>query len=148
MHSKKILPLAAAILILLTRCGVESGQPGSDTAGNKHSMTVSGGGQVQPHEVKDSIKNGEHIERYPNGVIYMKGEVKNGLREGVWLSFYKDGKLWSEGVYKDGYREGHGVSYFANGKKSSEGDYSHDRMVGHWVFWNEYGDSTLKDYGK
>lgn len=101
----------------------------------------------QPHAVQDTIFNGEHIERYDNGVIYMKGQVSGGLRAGEWITFYRSGKEWSHGIYKAGFREGHGVSYWENGQKSSEGDYKKDKMIGKWKFWDEEGRMVEKDFG-
>lgn len=119
----------------------------TDTAKSKHGITVSDQNDHAPHQVKDSIYNGHHVERYDNGVIYISGDVQAGLRHGTWLTFYKDGKQWSQGDYLNGYREGYGVSWYPNGQKSSEGYYKKDRMVGKWKFWNEEGTLAEKNFG-
>ena len=154
MHSKFFFPAIVAITLLFSNCGTDansttvSDSATGDTVRNKqHSLSVTSPSDAIPHAVKDSIYDGEHIERYDNGVIYMRGEVKGGLRHGEWLSFYKDGKEWSRGTYDNGFREGYGVSYYANGEKSSEGYYQHDKMIGKWTFWDEYGNSKTKDFG-
>ena len=100
----------------------------------------------EPHKTKDSVYDGESIERYDNGVIYMRGDVRSGLRHGEWLTFYRDGNVWSKGTYINGYREGYGVSYHPNGNKSSEGYYKHDRPVGPWKYWSEDGTLTEHDF--
>ncbi|HTL83416.1 MAG TPA: hypothetical protein VL651_16990 [Bacteroidia bacterium] len=154
MHSKLFFPAVITISLLFFQCGTDV-TPGSKTdsvktdTGNSstHQLSVTTPSNAIPHAVKDSIYDGEHVERYDNGVVYMKGEVKGGLRHGEWMTFYKDGKLWSQGTYKDGFREGYGVSYYANGNKSSEGYYQHDKMIGKWTFWDEYGNATTKDFG-
>jgi antitoxin component YwqK of YwqJK toxin-antitoxin module len=112
-----------------------------------HQMTVDNPLDRTPHAVKDSIYNGEHVERYDNGVIYMRGDVEGGLRAGQWLTFYKSGKPWSQGIYKDGLRQGYGVSWYENGQKSSEGNYKDDKPVGKWKYWDEYGNMVEKDFG-
>ena len=113
----------------------------------KHAMTIDNPLDRIPHAVKDSIYNGEHIERYSNGVIYMRGDVEGGLRAGQWLTFYQDGKPWSQGIYKDGLRQGYGISWHQNGQKSSEGYYKDDKPVGKWKFWDEHGNMVEKDFG-
>jgi antitoxin component YwqK of YwqJK toxin-antitoxin module len=115
-----------------------------DTAANKQGITVADQHNSDPVKVDDSIMDGEHVERYDNGVIFIRGDVKGGLRHGEWLTFYKDGKIWSKGSYLLGYREGYGIAFHPNGKKSQEGYYTKNKMVGRWVFWNELGDSAVK----
>lgn len=108
-------------------------------------MTVGDPLEHQPHVV-DSVFNGAFIDRYDNGVIYMKGDVSGGLRVGEWITFYKSGKEWSKGFYKAGMREGYGVSLWENGQKSSEGYYKNDRMTGKWKFWDAEGRMVEKDF--
>jgi hypothetical protein len=139
--------LAAFLLFACNERQAESQKAveAKDTA--TRGMTVSSPLDTAPRRVNDSIYDGEHIDRYENGVIYMRGQVRGGLRHGEWLSFYRNGTLWSRGHYFNGYREGYGVSYHPNGKKSSEGYYSKNRMVGKWNFWGEDGSLVAKDFG-
>ncbi len=115
--------------------------------GEKSGMTVDNLTDPIAHAVKDSIYNGTHVEKYNNGVIYMRGEVEGGLRSGQWLTFYSDGKPWSQGTYKAGLRQGYGVSWFEGGEKSSEGYYKDDKPVGKWKYWDEKGNMVEKDFG-
>ncbi|CAN5735310.1 hypothetical protein BH11BAC7_BH11BAC7_25490 [soil metagenome] len=147
---KLIFSTAFASLFFIFSCGNETAADTKkiDTAnGNKKGMTVSDPLEHVAHAVQDTILNGEHIERYENGVIYMRGEVAGGVRSGEWITFYRDGKEWSRGIYKAGFREGYGVSYWQNGQKSTEGYYKGDKMVGDWKFWNEEGRLVEKDFG-
>jgi antitoxin component YwqK of YwqJK toxin-antitoxin module len=113
------------------------------------SMTVAeqNNKETGPMKVKDSITDGVHVERYDNGVIYMRGDIAGGVRHGEWITFFRDGTLWSKGTYVNGYREGYGISYFPGGKKSSEGYYLKNKMVGVWKFWDEQGNLISKNYG-
>lgn len=152
----RIFSIAVLFGMLFTSCS-NSTPPAVTTTTNTdsvtktgvatHSLTVDNPLDRVPHAVKDSIYSGEHIERYDNGVIYMRGDVEGGLRAGQWLSFYPDGKPYSQGVYKDGLRQGYGVSWFQNGHKSSEGYYKDDKPVGKWKYWDEYGNMVEKDFG-
>jgi hypothetical protein len=145
---KLFFPAVLATALLFS-CGdaAESGKTDS-VAGSKKGMTVSDPLGHEPHvAIEDSVFNGAFVDRYDNGVIYMKGDVSGGLRHGEWMTFYKSGKEWSRGTYKAGLREGYGVSYWENGQKSSEGNYKADQMVGKWKFWDEKGRMVEKDFG-
>jgi antitoxin component YwqK of YwqJK toxin-antitoxin module len=147
MYKLFFLPLIAVLFLAACGTPAEKVKPGSDsTAKSGLSIGDEHDDLHQPHTV-DSIFNGPFIDRYDNGVIYMKGEVSGGLRVGEWITFYESGKEWSKGIYKAGLREGYGVSYHENGQKSSEGNYKNDRMVGKWKFWNEQGQLKEKDFG-
>jgi antitoxin component YwqK of YwqJK toxin-antitoxin module len=144
---RKIFFLSIFSAALFFACGSPDDETKNDTAGSKKGMTVSDPLGHEPHAVKDSIFNGEHIERYDNGVIFMRGDVSGGLRHGEWITFYQSGKEWSRGFYEAGLRQGHGVSYWENGQKSSEGEYKDDRMIGKWKFWDAQGKMVEKDFG-
>jgi antitoxin component YwqK of YwqJK toxin-antitoxin module len=140
--------IGIAATAFLFSCGNAADKAKTDSAsGSKKGITVTNPLDHEPHVVKDTIFNGEHVERYDNGVIFMRGEVAGGLRHGEWVTFYKSGKEWSRGIYKAGYREGYGVSYWENGQKSSEGYYKNDQMVGKWKFWDAEGHVVEKDFG-
>lgn len=142
-----LLPLCCSLFLF--SCGDPSKNPiSNDTIRNaQHGITVNNPVDKTPHAVKDSIFNGEHIEKYSNGVIFMRGDVQGGLRAGEWITFYPSGKIWSKGIYTAGLRQGYGVSYFENGEKSSEGYYKDDQMIGKWKFWDQYGNMKENDFG-
>jgi antitoxin component YwqK of YwqJK toxin-antitoxin module len=144
---KPIFFIAAGILLFsCSEPATNKTATAVDSSGKK-GVSVSDPIEKQPHRVSDSVYNGEHIERYDNGVIFKRGDVQGGLRAGEWLTFYEDGKLWSKGTYENGLRQGYGVSYWRNGAKSSEGYYKDDAMVGKWKFWDEHGTMVEKDFG-
>lgn len=147
---RKIIFFSLCISAFLFSCNNAAEKTKTDSAGDsaKKGLSVSDPLAPQPHKVNDTIFNGEFVDRYENGVIYMKGEVSGGIREGEWITFYRSGKEWSRGIYKNGLRQGHGVSYFENGQKSSEGEYKDDKMTGVWKFWDENGNVVEKDFGK
>ena len=147
---RKIIFFSLCISAFLFSCTNAADKIKTDPAGDsaKKGLSVSDPLTPQPHKVNDTIFNGEFVDRYENGVIYMKGEVSGGVREGEWTTFYRSGKEWSHGIYKNGLRQGHGVSYFENGQKSSEGEYKDDKMTGVWKFWDEHGYAVEKDFGK
>ncbi len=145
----KIFLLPLFLSLFFISCGTSTtDKTNADTsAGAKQGLSVTAPQEHKPHGVNDTIFNGPFIDRYDNGVIYMRGDVSGGLRNGEWITFYKSGKEWSRGIYKNGLREGHGVSYYENGQKSSEGEYKKDNMTGKWKFWNAEGKMVEKDFG-
>ena len=98
----------------------------------------------------DTLKDGDFIMRYPNGVIRMKGFYMHGKRDGEWVSFFEDGKVQSEGYFKQGYRDGKGTVYYPNtGNKMYEGNYKDGVMVGIWKYYNTDGTFNKEvDYSK
>jgi antitoxin component YwqK of YwqJK toxin-antitoxin module len=144
----KLIALPLLSVFFLLSCGNPAvKKDNSDSIGSKHTVTVSNPLDKTPHRDLDSLYTGTRIQKYDNGVVYMRGDVQGGLRVGEWMSFYRDGKLWSKGNYDNGFRTGYGVSYYENGQKSSEGYYKNDVMVGKWKFWDEFGTEQDKDFG-
>jgi antitoxin component YwqK of YwqJK toxin-antitoxin module len=93
--------------------------------------------------------DGDHIERYKNGVIRIRGNMKDGKREGLWKSWYEDGKQWSETTFKAGIKNGKTTTWYENGNKRYEGEYTNDEESGLWTYWDESGKEVSKqDYSK
>lgn len=144
-------------VLLMQSCGTEQPQNTGDTTSHViqsqenapvKTLSVTPPNSPVPKQVADSIWNGEYIDRYPNGVIRIRGEVQAGLATGEWLTFYDDGKPYSRGHYRNGVRTGYGVSWYHDGQKSSEGYYNNGKTVGQWKYWSESTHQLmLKDYG-
>ena len=152
-RSAFIVPATALALLFAVSCdeGPHDAVQDSteeDTAFVTRSMTVSPPTSPVPKKVADSIWQGDYIERYPNGVVKIRGYIEGGLATGEWMSFYDDGKLWSQGTYHKGLRIGYGVSWHHNGEMSSEGYYNEGKQVGVWKYWSEAGHKEIaKDFG-
>ncbi len=146
---RKLFFVSICSSLIVFSCADPAVNSGSnDTVKNpKHGISITNPVDKTPHAVKDSIYNGEHVEKYDNGVIFMRGDVQGGLRAGEWITFYRSGKMWSKGTYTAGLRQGYGVSCFENGNKSSEGYYKDDQMIGKWKFWDQYGNVKENDFG-
>ena len=61
-----------------------------------------------------SARDGEFIQKYPNGQIKTKGYYRRGLKTERWYSYFENGKLEAEGNYQDGQKEGKWVYYYFN----------------------------------
>ncbi|HET6990133.1 MAG TPA: hypothetical protein VFJ43_02370, partial [Bacteroidia bacterium] len=77
-----LLPVFSALLFFSCNNPAKIPDKMDSVSDVKHGLSVSNPVDKTPHAVKDSIFNGEHIERYKNGVIYMRGDVQGGLRAG------------------------------------------------------------------
>lgn len=69
---------------------------------------------------EESLKDGYHVFKYPNGAISSEGLIKNGKPEGLWKSYYVTGVLKSEG------------------KRTSS------ILDSIWIFYDQAGDTTDK----
>ncbi len=100
---------------------------------------------TKPDQVKTVDANDPHLvgneyeEKYPNGVIRIKGYVLNGMREGQWFSFYQNAKPWSQNFYKKGRLNGPTATWYENGQMRYSGEYEQDQRIGNWTFWDEQG---------
>jgi hypothetical protein len=104
---------------------------------------------VQPKAAFDTLKDGNYIARYPNGVIQMRGYYRNGKREGEWASFFPSGHVQSEGYFNQGKRDHKGTVYYDNGQKMYEGMYKDGIQVGVWKFYDTTGKLNQQvDYDK
>ncbi|MCC7301617.1 MAG: hypothetical protein IT233_03150 [Bacteroidia bacterium] len=137
--------VGALLIASLPGCGPEEGDkdaPGTaDTAG----ISVTEVPVQSPKRVdaNDPRLNGiDYLEKYPDGVIRVKGYVVGGLREGTWMSFYPDGSPWSQNVYLKGKLNGATVTYYENGKVRYKGFYRNDQRSGHWQFFDEQGNKV------
>jgi antitoxin component YwqK of YwqJK toxin-antitoxin module len=95
---------------------------------------------------KELVKNGEFLEKYPNGNIQTEGwHDEDGKRTGVWYSYYENGVKWSSLNYLKGLKNGHSVVFYPNGKTRYLGEYKDDIKTGHWIFYDETGEITNEE---
>jgi hypothetical protein len=150
---RKLLIASGTIAMLFIRCAnpgeegnTDSVLTNADTVTPSHAVTMTSPVDTVQQPARYSILEGTYVEKYDNGIVYMRGNVRGGIRHGQWLTFYSDGKPWSEGTYINGKREGYGVAWYQNGNKHEEGYYKNGRKVGKWKYWNETGELTEHDF--
>ena len=91
-------------------------------------------------------KHGTEKIFYPgNGVAEIIPWV-DGVKEGEWEQFYDDGAPKLTGSYKDGEKEGPLLTFFLNGKLLVSGFYLNGRQDSTWVYYDDKGSVTLKEY--
>jgi len=148
--------LVSALFLLVAGCANEDKKPVAATqndsvktdvaATNANTGLMEALKDVVP---KDTIRNGEYIERYKSGVMKFRGMMKDGKREGLWESFYDNGARWSQTTFKNGIKNGPTTTWYDNEKKRYEGVYTNDEETGNWKYWDEKGKLlTEKDYDK
>lgn len=91
-------------------------------------------------EIKQETKTGKSVEKYPNGIIKIKGDLVKGLRQGLWESYYENGVKWSESNYLFGLRNGTYKIFYPNGRLKIHGAYKNEKKSGIWYFYNEKGE--------
>jgi hypothetical protein len=103
--------------------------------------------KVKMHHPGSDVRDGDVEERFPNGIISIKGYKMHGKREGLWRSWYENGQLNSELSFIHGKREGPYHVWYDNGKKMTEGMYKQDIEVGKWKHWDKNGNFVAEtDY--
>jgi antitoxin component YwqK of YwqJK toxin-antitoxin module len=92
----------------------------------------------------ESIKFGEWIIWYPNGIKQSIGNYLYDRREGKWTEFYENGNKKDEGIYLYGKRKGKWFGWHDNKMKAFEGEYLCGNRIGTWFEWHENGQLELE----
>ena len=132
--------LASCLLIaayFFSSCS--SGTKDKDKADQVNHSDTSMHGLTGVIEKNPPVQQGDYIEKYPNGIVKMRGSYQNGKRNGQWMSFFEKGNMQSEGYFKDGLRDGKATVYYENGKVMYEGSYKDGKEVGKWIFYDQSG---------
>lgn len=90
-------------------------------------------------EPPDTAYTGDYFEKYPTGIIKVRGFFRFGKKSGKWMYFYPDGKLWSEAFFHDNKMNGESNVYHPNGKLMYSGFYKMDKADSVWMFYDTSG---------
>jgi antitoxin component YwqK of YwqJK toxin-antitoxin module len=97
----------------------------------------------------DSTYTGDYFEKYPTGVIKVRGFFRFGKKSGKWMYFFPDGKLWSEAFFENDKMNGESNVYHRNGQLLYNGFYKMDKADSVWMFYDSTGKMVEKrDYNK
>ena len=148
---KNVFPLIVYIsgMLILSSCsgGKEEKNPNSTPEKQVTANDTALNGKVGVIEAHPPIQEGIYVDKYPNGIIRMKGFYVNGKRNGQWTSFFQNGNIQSEGFFKDGLRDGKALVYYENGQIYYEGYYNLGKETGKWTFYDQKGNVvTIKNY--
>ena len=69
----------------------------------------------------EKVNDGEFVDYYESGKVWLKGSYKNNLQDGMFIEYYEDGAVRIEEKYLNGERSGQYISYFKNGQIESKG---------------------------
>jgi len=131
-----------AVYLLLVFTYMLNGCHSATTPGNSNNnalATDTAKMQAIQQPADTTIKDGEVIKRYPNGVIKEKSYYEAGRRHGECQSFYPNGKLWSDDYFTAGLIDGATVAYYDNGKRRYDGTCVKGRPVGIWRYYDYTG---------
>ena len=132
----------AICLVVLYSC---SSQPQSDKKENATDSTVAKKIDAVKNDIllalepPDSSYTGDHIVKYSNGVIKVKGYFRFGQKHSKWMFFHENGNLWSEAEYIRGVMNGEHKVYYQSGKLYYSGIEKNDKPVGKWVYNDTLG---------
>lgn len=100
-------------------------------------------------EPPDSTYTGDYFEKYPSGVIKVRGFFKFGKKSGKWMYFFPNGTIWSEAFFKNDKMDGESHVYHPNGKLMYSGYYKMDKADSVWSFYDSIGKLIEhKDYNQ
>lgn len=149
MNSKNFAYCLLLITYFLNSCSSDPAPDSENRSSGDNATMVDTAlnGRTGVIEKNPPVLNGNYEDKYPSGVIKMKGFYINGRREGQWISFFENGVKQSEGFFKGGLRDGKALVYFPSGKLYYEGYYKDGYETGKWVFFDEEGKKVNeKDY--
>ncbi len=137
--------LIISVIMAFSSCGSKTNEV--KTAENKDSLAFEQMKAVKNEillslEPPDTNYTGDHIVKYPNGVIRVKGYFRFGKRHSKWMYFFENGNLQTEADYLNGVMQGEEKVYYPNGNLMYSGIQKNDKSVGKWI----YNDSLGKPY--
>lgn len=100
-------------------------------------------------DIKDVIKpelNGEHIDRYPNGLIEVESQYKSGLLHGTRKIRYQNGSLMIKEDYVNGLRNGESVWFYENGTLKRKYTYQNSQPIDSCWNYHENGQVSRKTF--
>ena len=117
----------------------------ADTLAGTKTEDVSSGQFTPP----DSTYTGDYFEKYPSGVIKVRGTFRFGKKSGKWMYFFPNGTMWSEAFFHDDKMNGGSNVYHSNGQLMYSGHYKMDVADSVWNFYDSLGKLVeTRDYNK
>ena len=90
-------------------------------------------------ETQDGLRDGEWIERYPDGSLRSRGRWVLGRREGEWQWWYEGGVPKKRGTFRDEEPDGPWFDWYPSGAPRGEGEWRAGRPWGLWREWHPGG---------
>ena len=81
----------------------------------------------------NTIADGYHVFKYPNGSISSEGYIRDGRPDGYWKSFYVTGVLKSEGKRRNFQLDSIWVFYTQTGDTLEKIDYLYGKKSGYYL---------------
>ncbi|MHC4954984.1 MAG: toxin-antitoxin system YwqK family antitoxin [Planctomycetota bacterium] len=79
------------------------------------------------------LKNGEYVERWPNGKTKISGAYKHGRRDGQWTWYYESGKVKETVRYIQERKQGKAETFCKSGKLLSRTVWRNDSKHGDYL---------------
>lgn len=122
-------------LIIALACGRTGGNgspPAQDSA-----RPAPGAQDMQARA--DSLRDGHHTYRDPQGRLIMEGDMLGGRREGSWKSYGPNGHLMSRSEYEGGLLTGVTTVFYPSGGLYYTGENRAGHPTGSWRFYDQHG---------
>ena len=94
---------------------------------------------LNEEEYSKSLRNGLSIKFYADSTIAEKALYKNDKKEGEWIQYYASGKMFLKATYTGGLLNGNFEVWYENGFPEIRGSYKNNLREGKWIIYNEDG---------
>jgi len=104
------------------------------------------GSLVSEEVYENGKKHGLEKIFYPGKGISESITWISGMKDGKWEQFYDDGATKLTGSYKNNEKDGILRTFFVTGKLLVSGFYTNGHQDSTWVYYDDKGNVTLKEY--
>jgi len=94
---------------------------------------------LNEEEYSKGLKNGLSVKFYSDSTIAEKAFYKNDKKEGEWIQYYASGKVFLKSSYTGGLLNGNFEVWFENGLPEITGSYKNNLREDKWIIYNEDG---------
>lgn len=97
---------------------------------------------ISDEEYLNNQRNGLSQKFFQDSTLAEKVTYRNDRKEGEWIQYYPNGTIFLKSYYSEGVLNGTFDVWFENGKPEFSGAYKNNLREGIWLIYNE--DGTLK----
>jgi antitoxin component YwqK of YwqJK toxin-antitoxin module len=88
---------------------------------------------------KHEILNGENVEYYKSGKIFIIHNYSSGKLDGEFIEYFESGNIKRKGFYLNGNLNGELFNYYENGQIKSKENYLNGDIFGEWISYYDNG---------
>ena len=94
---------------------------------------------INEEEYSKGLRNGLSVKFYSDSTVAEKAFYKNDKKEGEWIQYYASGKMFLKSTFTGGLLNGNFEVWYENGFPEIRGSYKNNLREGKWIIYNEDG---------